>query len=30
MVEYDKIHYPLPLILDIKPDIEYLKNTIKQ
>ena len=30
MVEYDKIHYPLPLILDINPDIDQLKNIIKK
>ena len=30
MVEFDKVHYPLPLNFDENPDIDTLKNTIRR
>ena len=30
LVEYDKVHYPLPLVLDENPDVEALKKTIRR
>lgn len=30
MVEFDKIHYPLPLNFDDNPDIDTIKNTLKR
>jgi len=29
-VEYDKVHYPLPLNYEENPDVEVLKNTIRR
>lgn len=29
-VEYDKVHYPLPLNFEENPDVEVLKNTIRR
>ena len=28
LVEFDKVHYPLPLNFDENPSVETLKNTI--
>ena len=28
MVEFDKVHYPLPLNYDDNPSVDTLKNTI--
>ena len=30
VVEFDKVHYPLPLNFNESPDVESLKNTIKR
>ena len=30
IVEFDKIHYPMPLNLDENADVETLKNTLKK
>jgi coiled-coil domain-containing protein 61 len=30
MVEYDKIHYPLPLLYQDQPSVEMLKSTISR
>ena len=30
LVEFDKVHYPLPLNYDDSPPVETLKNTIER
>lgn len=30
IVEFDKIHYPMPLNYDDNPEVDTLKNTLKR